>query len=251
MERALYGPDGFYTRGGQAGRRGDFLTSPEVGPLFGAVLARFLDAEWERLGRPAPFTVVDAGAGPGTLARSIVAAAPECRAVLRYIAVEVAEVQRRDHPPGVESRADVPADPFVGVVIANELLDNLPFRLAVFDGAWREAFVDRDDDGTLTEVLSAPFDPLPAVLPATAPLGARAPLVDAACSWLDGARGLVRVGKRDRLRLRRRHDGGAGSSPMEGVAAHVPPARAGRALPRRTRRAGPHHGCSARPAAGT
>ena len=145
MERALYGPDGFYTRGGQAGRRGDFLTSPEVGPLFGAVLARFLDAEWERLGRPAPFTVVDAGAGPGTLARSIVAAAPECRAVLRYIAVEVAEVQRRDHPPGVESRADVPADPFVGVVIANELLDNLPFRLAVFDGAWREAFVDRDD----------------------------------------------------------------------------------------------------------
>jgi len=194
MERALYGPDGFYTRGGQAGRRGDFLTSPEVGPLFGAVLARFLDAEWKRLGRPAPFTVVDAGAGPGTLARSIVAAAPEYRSVLRYIAVEVAEVQRRDHPPGVESRADVPADPFVGVVIANELLDNLPFRLAVFDGAWREAFVDRDDDGTLTEVLSAPFDPRPAVLPATAPLGARAPLVDAACSWLDGARGLVRAG---------------------------------------------------------
>ena len=44
-----------------AGRRGDFLTSPEVGPLFGAVLARFLDAEWERIGRPDPFTVVDAG----------------------------------------------------------------------------------------------------------------------------------------------------------------------------------------------
>ncbi len=194
MERALYGPDGFYTRGGQAGRRGDFLTSPEVGPLFGAVLARFLDAEWERLGRPAPFTVVDAGAGPGTLARSIVAAAPECHAVLRYVAVEVAEVQRRDHPSGVESRAAVPLDPFVGVVIANELLDNLPFRLAVFDGAWREAYVDRADDGTLTEVLSAPFDPVPAVLPATPPFGARAPLVDAARSWLSVARGLVRAG---------------------------------------------------------
>ena len=76
MELALYGVEGFYMRdgGGVAGRRGDFITSPEVGPLFGAVLARCLDAEWERLGRPDPFTVVDAGAGPGTLARSVLAA---------------------------------------------------------------------------------------------------------------------------------------------------------------------------------
>ena len=47
--------------GGSAGRAGDFLTSPEVGPLFGAVLARALDAWWEELGEPAPFTVVEAG----------------------------------------------------------------------------------------------------------------------------------------------------------------------------------------------
>ena len=194
MEQALYGPDGFYTRGGLAGRRGDFLTAPEVGPLFGAVLARFLDAEWQRLGRASPFTVVDVGAGPGTLARSIVAAAPACRAALRYIAVEVADVQRRSHPAGVESRADLPTESIVGVVIANELLDNLPFRLAVFDGAWREAYVSSAADGALTEVLSAPFDPVPDVLPATPPLGARAPLIDAARSWLDGARRLVRSG---------------------------------------------------------
>ena len=47
MELALYGEHGFYTRldGGSAGRRGDFLTSPEVGPLFGAVVARMLDAD--------------------------------------------------------------------------------------------------------------------------------------------------------------------------------------------------------------
>jgi SAM-dependent MidA family methyltransferase len=45
MDDALYGPEGFYMRpdGGSAGRRGDFLTSPEVGPLFGAVLARAID----------------------------------------------------------------------------------------------------------------------------------------------------------------------------------------------------------------
>ena len=72
VAEALYHPHlGFYATGGRAGRRGDFLTSPEVGPLFGAVVARALDTCWTELGRPAPFVFVDAGAGPGTLARSI------------------------------------------------------------------------------------------------------------------------------------------------------------------------------------
>ena len=38
-------------------------------------------------------------------------------------------------------------------MVANELLDNLPFRLAVHDGGWREACVDVDADGRLVEVL--------------------------------------------------------------------------------------------------
>ncbi|MFM7879652.1 MAG: class I SAM-dependent methyltransferase, partial [Acidimicrobiaceae bacterium] len=39
MELALYAPAGFYSTEVRAGRRGDFITSPEVGPLFGAVVA--------------------------------------------------------------------------------------------------------------------------------------------------------------------------------------------------------------------
>jgi SAM-dependent MidA family methyltransferase len=196
MELALYGVEGFYTRagGGSAGRRGDFITSPEIGPLFGAVIARFIDAEWERIGRPELFTVVDAGAGPGTLARSVRAARPECGGALRYVAVEVSAGQRDRHPDGVESLAAMPTEPFDGVVIANELLDNLPFRLAVFDNGWREAFVDIGSDGRFVELLSAPFDPAPSFLPDTAPFGARAPLTDRAAAFVDDARRLVRSG---------------------------------------------------------
>ena len=51
VDLALYHPEfGFYSRGGGAGRGQDFLTSPEVGPLFGAVLANALDAWWRELG---------------------------------------------------------------------------------------------------------------------------------------------------------------------------------------------------------
>lgn len=195
MDRALYGPDGFYMRqdGGSAGRRGDFLTSPEVGPLFGAVLARYLDREWERLGRPDPFTVVDAGAGPGTLARAVLAAQPACATAMRYVAVEISEAQRARHPVGIVSTSDLPDAGFDGVIVANELLDNLPFRLAVFDGGWREAFVDVDPAGVASERLSTPLDPLPSVLPAAAPHGSRAPLIDRAARWVDDAR--ARLGR--------------------------------------------------------
>ena len=196
MELALYGDEGFYTRegGGSAGRRGDFITSPEVGPLFGAVIARYLDAEWERTGRPDVFTVVDAGAGPGTLARSVLAARPMCADSLRYVAVEISSGQRARHPDGVDSMAALPTEPFDGVVIANELLDNLPFRLAVFDQGWREAFVELGSDGRFVELLSASIDPVPLFLPATAQFGARAPLVDRAARFVKDARGLVRSG---------------------------------------------------------
>ena len=194
MAHALYGPNGFYTAGGRAGRRGDFITSPEIGPLFGAVVVRFVRSEWIRLGRPDGFTLVDAGAGPGALARGMLAADPELLAWLRYVAVDVSDAQRSLHPDGVESRADVPAEPFDGVILANELLDNLPFRLAVHDGGWREAFVVRLPDGGLVETLSEAFDPVPSVLPRDATLGARAPLQDIARHWVVGACSLLRRG---------------------------------------------------------
>ena len=96
----------------------------------------------------------------------------------------------------------MPEAPIDGVVLANELLDNLPFRLAVHDGAWREAFVATAPDGSFAEVLSAPFDPVPDVLPSAPTHGARAPLQDAAADV--GARGaLARAawrGAGDRLR---------------------------------------------------
>ncbi|MFA5774829.1 MAG: SAM-dependent methyltransferase [Ilumatobacteraceae bacterium] len=193
MRLALYGESGFYSQSGRAGRRGDFITSPEVGPLFGAVLARALDAWWHELGEPSEFTFVDAGAGPGTLARSVLAANPACLDSLRYIAVESSPVQRKSHPQGIESRSTMPDQSFVGVVVANELLDNLPFELFIFDGQWKQAFVEEGDDGRFMEVLRQAD--VPKSLPKTATHGARVPIQTAANQWVSNTRALIGRGR--------------------------------------------------------
>ena len=188
MRIALYGDAGFYASGGRAGRRGDFITSPEVGPLFGAVLARWIDSEFRRLGKPDDFAIVELGAGPGTLARTILAAAPQWRA--RYYAVEVSKRQRGAHPDGVLSLPEPPPDPVRGVVIANELLDNVPFRLAVFDGGWREVAVSAGSGAGFDEITIAP-DPAWDWLPSVAPHGTRLPIQDHAAAWVTEARALL------------------------------------------------------------
>jgi SAM-dependent MidA family methyltransferase len=186
MRLALYGEHGFYSTTGRAGRRGDFITSPEVGPLFGTVLARWIESEHRRLGEPDDFTIIECGAGPGSLARAVLAAAPRWRN--HYVAVEISERQVQQHPEGVVSLPMLPAVAVgSGVVIANELLDNIPFRLALFDGVWREAVVSIGRHGELVEATEA-GDPTWSFLPETAPHGARVPIQDQARDWVTSAR---------------------------------------------------------------
>jgi SAM-dependent MidA family methyltransferase len=114
-----------------------------VSLLFGETLALYVDEERGRIGEP--FVVVDVGAGSGSLLRPLlqatrvtavaVEASPPARGSLRQLLPE--ESVAEDLPPVIR-----------GVVIANELLDNLPMALAQrVDGEWRERWVSLDGDG--------------------------------------------------------------------------------------------------------
>ena len=230
VDAALNGADGFFSTGRGAGRRADFLTSPEVGPLFGAVVARAVDAEWQQLGRPDPFVVVEGGAGRGALARSILDAVPSCLAALRYVCVEHSPVLRERaaewlpvEPPAnvfgaagggdpdaalpfvpgegpiVTVLSDLPALTVTGVVVANELLDNLPFRLLERrNGDWAEVLVGVGSDGEPVEVLaSAPSDAAAVAeqLAPAAAAGSRIPLQASAAAWLRRALALLDRGR--------------------------------------------------------
>jgi SAM-dependent MidA family methyltransferase len=143
MDRCLYGAGGFFTAGhGSAGSEGDFVTSPEVSSHFGELMCHWVDAAAPMADSP----LIEIGAGSGALLASM---GPTRRPLY---AVERSPAARRsiaDRVPdvGVLATMDEIADISHGAVIANELLDNLPFALArrTHDG-WMEVGVGTDGE---------------------------------------------------------------------------------------------------------
>lgn len=155
MELALYETGlGYYaTSEERATRNGDFLTAPELHPVFAATVARQVHDMRTRLGAN-DFTLREYGAGTGVFGGEIAR-----RLGVRY---EPLEVRGR-------RLAGSAAGPMVGVVLANELADALPFhRVIRRDGELKEMgvgwadgrFVEREvelSDGRLRAV----DDPIP------------------------------------------------------------------------------------------
>ncbi len=166
MDLALYDPEGGYYRSADArpGRAGDFVTAPELHPIFGEMLAGAVDDAWTALARPEGFVVQEHGAGEGALAVPLLRALSPA---IRYAAVEIdgrrlATLQERLAEAGLADRSFELAvgQPFDGVVIANEVLDALPVhRVRRRGGVLRELAVDVGPDGDFAEVEIAPSTP--------------------------------------------------------------------------------------------
>ncbi len=170
MAMALYEPRlGYYSSFGEKiGRSGDYLTSPEVSPLFGEMVGRQLRQMWELLGEPAGFQVVEAGAGNGSLCRDIIRwsrrTAPDFHTSMAYLIVETSEalvwrqqalLKGGDLDSRVHWRDRLP-DGIEGCILSNELLDAMPVhRMAVQDGTLQEVFVTWDGTA-FREELRAP-----------------------------------------------------------------------------------------------
>jgi SAM-dependent MidA family methyltransferase len=161
MRIALYDPDGGFFAGTElrSEKAGDFLTSPEVSPLFGETLAEFVRRQHGRIGDP--FRLVEVAGGSGSLLRPLLeAVAVEAWAVeiSPPARVRLAEVVG---PERVVAELDSVPAPLRGVVLANELIDNLPMAIAQLGpGGWRERWVGREGDG----LAFVDADPRPEVL---------------------------------------------------------------------------------------
>jgi SAM-dependent MidA family methyltransferase len=152
MELALYAPElGYYSSGVQKfGKGGDFITAPELTPLFGQALAAQV-AEAMRASHPA---VIEAGAGSGVLAVDLLRelerldCLPESYGILE-LSAQLRARQRETLAalsPQLASRVmwlDVPPEAFSGVLVGNEVLDAIPpHAIAVRGGAFFERGVE-------------------------------------------------------------------------------------------------------------
>jgi SAM-dependent MidA family methyltransferase len=160
MDAVLYDPlHGYYMTGdGRTTREGDFLTAPELDRIYGVTLAGQVEEVWDRLGRPARFTLREEAAGGGALGLAILkrlgaTGTPAAKAV-RYLPIEAdarreAAIRGRIEAAGLGARLEETSAreaPVVGMVVANELLDALPVhRLTARGGELLELHVDWQD----------------------------------------------------------------------------------------------------------
>ena len=178
MEMALYHPRHGYYRSPREkmGSAGDYLTSPEVHPLFGHMVGRQLAEMWEVLGSPARFDLLEMGAGNGLLARDVLRWAQRLHpAFLEALAYRIAETspalveRQRQTVEALGLRLgrkvtwepdEIPADGSVsGCLLSNELVDSFPVhRVAVEGGRLREAYVVWQE-GRFQEELGPPSTP--------------------------------------------------------------------------------------------
>lgn len=153
MDLALYAPGlGYYVAGARKfGAEGDFVTAPELSPLFGACLARQCAAVLTSDGG----SVLEFGGGSGRLALSVLEALRQLGVPdVAYTIVELSpDLRERQHAlfaseapellAQVAWREAPPDAPWDGIVLANEVLDALPCaRFAVIRGEVRELGVE-------------------------------------------------------------------------------------------------------------
>ena len=160
MSMALYEPGlGYYASGrrlfgAMPSSGSDFVTAPELSPLFGRALAvQVADA----LGHSGTDEVFEFGAGSGALATQLLSALDASTAgprVRRYSIVELSAPLRDRQRAATASFGDrvrwldAWPDAIRGVVVGNEVLDAIPVDVARFDGsAWHDHGVVRDGAG--------------------------------------------------------------------------------------------------------
>jgi SAM-dependent MidA family methyltransferase len=163
MAIALYEPGlGYYANAlakfGQMPQSGsDFVTAPELTPLFGQALARQVA---QALAATGTDEVWEFGAGTGALALQVIEAlALLGQPLRRYTIVDLSGSLRERQRATLAAHgervhwADALPERMQGVVLGNEVLDAMPVQLlARVNGAWHERGVALDTEGVLTWV---------------------------------------------------------------------------------------------------
>lgn len=138
---------GYYKKQTIFGKKGDFVTSPEICQTFGEMLAIWAIASWQQLNKPPRFNFCEMGPGRGTLMsdmiRTFLKICPEFLNAANIILIESSEQlkhqQKQLLAPYINESINInwmthflhlPQKPII--LIANELLDALPIEQYIY-----------------------------------------------------------------------------------------------------------------------
>jgi len=167
MDLVLYHPEHGYYSSKEVNigfKDGDFFTSPSLGSDFGELLAEQFCQMWEILGRPSPFSLVEMGAGIGTLAIHILTYLqlhhPDCFQALEYVIIEKSpglireqQLRLKDFTVRWCNWSDIQPHSITGCFFANELVDAFPVHLITLEaGELQEIYVTTTPNFPLTFV---------------------------------------------------------------------------------------------------
>ncbi len=158
MSLALLHPEhGYYVTRDPLGRRGDFVTAPEVSQMFGELIGLWCADYWNRMGQPTPFSLVELGPGRGSLmadALRAAAALPGFLDAKELVLVEASPALRhlqqdrlgRYQPQWLTSLSELKQQ--ATLLIANEFFDALPVRqFTRREARWLENMVGLSECG--------------------------------------------------------------------------------------------------------
>ena len=166
MREALFNSEhGYYMTGDPLGKRGDFITAPEISQMFGELIGLWCAVTWEKMGSPTKINLIEMGPGRGTLMADALRATSAVSGFLGAINIHMIETspslkkrQERNlralnsNITWHESFQDVSDGPFI--LIANELFDVLPIRQFVKStNGWLERKVGCNRQGELAWVV--------------------------------------------------------------------------------------------------
>ena len=153
MSNALIHPDfGYYHSQDIIGKKGDFITAPEISQMFGELIAAFLGFIWDQSGRPSNALLCELGPGRGTLSADIHSALHQIYPDFADAPLHLIEASQtlQEHQkatlihPSIDwhdSFTQIPPQP--SFIIANEFFDALGVDQAIFDGVqWRWRLLD-------------------------------------------------------------------------------------------------------------
>ena len=165
MNRTLYEPGlGYYSAGmTKFGVAGDFITAPEISPLFGRCLAQQFESIFSQ---GCARQVLEFGAGSGRLCEQILS---NLTAPISYSIVEVSAdlklrqqqyLKQKVSPVVFESIEWLDSLPehFDGIMFGNEVLDAMPVNVVLKEGEWQELGVGFDGERFVWQPYKSPND---------------------------------------------------------------------------------------------